>query len=168
MTLNLLKRYNELLDLLALTEYQRKQSLLGVFNQDIVNNTNFKFKTKQILPTPTDGVISMETLFSHLTTVIVDKVTRRREFEIHRSQRLNWIRHHIEEKKSDNMLLFSIKEPEGVRTYIYDIDEKYIIVLEPLRNKNQYYLLTAYHLMGKDVHRDKILNKYKRKLNEVL
>lgn len=168
MPLNLLKRYNELLDLLTLTEYQRKQSLLGVFNRDIVNNTNFKFKTKQILPTPAEGIISMETLFSHLITVIVDKATRRREFEIHRSQRLHWIRHHIEEKKSDNMLLFSVKEPEGIRTYIYDIDEKYVIILEPLRNKNQYYLLTAYHLMGKDAQRDKILNKYKRKLDEVL
>lgn len=168
MPLNLLKRYNELLDLLTLTEYQRKQSLMGVFNRDIVNNTNFKFKTKQILPTPAEGKISMETLFTHLTTVIVDKITRRREFEIHRSQRLHWIRHHIEEKKSDNMLLFSVKEPEGIRTYIYDIDEKYVIILEPLRNTNQYYLLTAYHLMGKDAKRDKILNKYKRKLEEVL
>jgi len=168
MPLNLLKRYNELLDLLTLTEYQRKQSLMGVFNRDIVNNTNFKFKTKQILPTPAEGKISMETLFSHLTTVIVDKITRRREFEIHRSQRIHWIRHHIEEKKSDNMLFFSVKEPEGVRTYIYDTDEKYVIILEPLRNINQYYLLTAYHLMGKDAKRDKILNKYKRKLDEVL
>jgi len=66
------------------------------------------------------------------------------------------------------MLFFSVKEPEGVRTYIYDTDEKYVIILEPLRNINQYYLLTAYHLMGKDAKRDKILNKYKRKLDEVL
>jgi len=111
---------------------------------------------------------NMETLYNHLTTAMVDKITRRREFDIHRSLRLHWVKHHIEEKKSDNMLCFSVKEPEGVRTYIYDVDEKYVIILEPYRNKTEYYLLTAYHLTGKDAQRDKIIKKYKRKLNEVI
>jgi hypothetical protein len=67
------------------------------------------------------------------------------------------------------MYLFSVKEPEGYRTYFYDNDEKYVVVLEPLRNKNEYYLLTAYYLTGKDVKRDKIMAKYtKRRLNEIL
>jgi len=57
-----------------------------------------------------------------------------------RSIRLHWIRHHIEEKKSDNMLVFSVTEPKvaTARTYIYDKDEKYLIVLEPMRNRNEY------------------------------
>ncbi len=65
------------------------------------------------------------------------------------------------------MLLFSVDEPEGLRTYLYDKDERYVIILEPLRKKAEYYLLTAYFLTGKDAQRDKILKKYKRKLNYI-
>ena len=108
----------------------------------------------------------METLFAHLTTTVVVYKTKKREFDIHRSQRLHWIKHHIDEKKSDNMLCFSVKEPEGIRTYIYDKNEKYVIVLEPKHKNTIYYLLTAYHLRGKDAKRNKILKKYKRRLKE--
>lgn len=168
MPLNLLKIYNQLLDFAAYNEQQRRSSLMGIFNRDIVNNDNFCFRNKKINPTPAAGEIKMETLFSHLTTVIVDKATRKRAFELERSIRLHWIRHHIEERKKDEMFWFSVKEPEGYRTYVYDKTENYVIVLEPLRNKNEYYLLTAYHLSGKDEKRDKMLKKYKRKLDELL
>lgn len=79
-----------------------------------------------------------------------------------RSQRLHWIRFHIEQKKKDDMLIFSVDEPQGIRTYIYDIVEKYVIVLEPDRKYDSYYLLTAYHLEGKDEKRNKILSKYRK------
>lgn len=165
MPLNLLKIYNQLLEIADMDATKRKQSLMGVFNRDITNNDNFKFRTKQINPTPTDGVIRMETLFTHLTTVIVDKVTRKREFDIQRSCRLHWIRFHIE---NDNILVFSVEEQDSIRTYLYDTTEKYVIILEPLRKKNEYYLITAYHLEGKDSKRDKIMKKYKRRLEETL
>jgi hypothetical protein len=168
MPLNLLKKYNELLEISAYNDSQRRISLRAIFDRDITNNQNFKFKGKQITPTPADGVIKMDTLYTHLTTEIKDKVTRRREFEIHRSVRLHWVKFHINESKADNMLIFSVNEPEGNRTYIYDKDEKYVIVLEPLRKGDGYYLLTAYHIMGKDAQRDKFANKYKRKLDELL
>lgn len=168
MPLNLLKKYNERLDIAGLNESQRNKSLLLIFNKDIAENNNFKFKNKQITPTPLDGEIKMETLFNHLTTQMVNKETRRREFELTRSERLHWIRFHIDCCKGDNMLIFSVKEPEGNRTYIYDKDEKYVIVLEPLRSGIEYYLLSAYYLIGKDAQRDKMIKKYKRKLNEVL
>lgn len=168
MPYNLLRKYNELLEIASFNENQRTNSLKGVFNRDIANNTQFTFQAKPINPTPKDGEIPMETLFSHLTTIIIDKETNKREFDIHRSIRLHWIRHHAEQRKKENMLIFSVKEPEGNRTYIYDKDEKYVIILEPLRNKNEYYLLTAYYLMGKDEKRDKMGRKYKRRLPEVL
>lgn len=168
MPLNLLKKYNELLVLAGFNEAQRRQSLRGVFNRDIANHPNFNFRAKKINPTPADGVIKMETLFTHLTTVMVDKVTRKREFDLSRSLRLHWVKFHIEEQKKDQMLYFSVREPEGFRTYIYDIVEKYVVVLEPLRNKREYYLLSAYHLRGKDAQRDKMIKKYNRKLNEIL
>jgi len=167
MPLNLTKVYNQLLDLL-MPPSQRRKSLMGIFRRDFINNDNLQFKGKQINPTPMDGEISMDTLFTHLTTQVVDEKTKRREFEIHRSKRLHWVKHHIEERKRDNMLVFSVNEPQGYRTYIYDKDEKYVIVLEPLREKNEYYLLSAFHVRGKDAQRNKYQKKYKRKLDNLL
>ena len=168
MPLNILKKYNDLLELSAYTESQRKKSLYGIFDRDIVNNALFRFDGKKINPTPQDGEIKMSTLFTHLTTVITDKKENKREFDMHRSVRLHWIKYHIEQKKKDNMLIFSVKEPNGNRTYIYDKDEKYVVVLEPLRNIDEYYLLTAYHLQGKDAKKNKFLRKYRRRLDKLL
>lgn len=168
MPFNQLKRYNDLLDITGMSPHNRNTSLRGVFDRDITNNTNFKFRTKQITPTPLDGQITMDTLFRHLTTVMVDKKTRAREYDVYRSQRLHWVKYHIEEKKKENMLVYSVKEPDGNRTYVYDKDEKYVIVLEPLRNKDEYYLLSAYYVRGKDAKRNKFEKKYKRRLAELL
>ena len=44
------------------------------------------------------------------------------------------------------MYLFSVKEPEGYKTYFYDNDEKYVVVLEPLRNKNEYYFIIILYI----------------------
>ena len=164
MPLNLTKKYNDLLDILGMSESQRNDSLRRIFNRDIQDNPAFSFNGKPIYPTPReDGQIEMENLFNHLTRKEIDKDTHHREYDSHRSQRLHWIRHHVEQKKADNMLYFSVDEPRAPRTYIYDIDEKYVIVLEPRRNGSAYYLLTAYHLEGKDAARNKIMNKYRRR-----
>jgi hypothetical protein len=167
MPLNLIKSYNQLLELSAMNESQRKKSLCGIFDRDITNNPNFKFKTKRINPTPADGQDSMERLFTHLTTV-TDKDVNKREFDMARSVRLHWIKYHIKERKNDNMFVFSVAEPDGTRTYIYDRDERYVIVLEPMRKKNEYYLLTAYYLEGRDKAREKMMKKYRRRLPDVL
>lgn len=151
-----------------MNEYQRKISLKSVFDRDITGNLNFAFQAKKINPTPADGQDSMERLFTHLTTVITDKSTNKREFDMARSVRLHWLKYHIEENKKDNMFVFSVAEPDGTRTYIYDRDEQYVIVLEPMRNKNEYYLLTAYYLEGKDKAREKMMKKYRRRLNDVV
>lgn len=168
MPLNLLKRYNDLLDLASLNESQRLDSLKRVFGEAFINRQPIHFNNKIVIPCPKDGVIGMDTLFRHLTTVITDRATNKREFEMSRSKRLHWVRFHIDCKKKDNMMFFSVKEPEGLRTYLYDVDEKYVIVFEPKLDQNVYFLLTAYYLEGKDAQRDKIVKKYKRKLDEVL
>ena len=168
MPLNLLKKYNQLLDISAMNECQRNKSLKGVFDRDITNNPNFSFHTKQINPTPAYGQNSMDRLFTHLITVIIDKNTNKREFDIARSVRLHWLKYHIDENKKTNIFVFSVAEPNGIRTYIYDMDEFYVIVLEPMRKKNEYFLLTAYYLDGKDKARDKMMKKYKRKLSDVV
>lgn len=164
MPFNLTKKYNDLLDIVGMSEYQRIESLRRIFNRDIQDNPQFTFNGKPIYPTPNEnGFIAMENLFNHLTRKEVEKETHHREFDMSRSQRLHWIHYHIKRSKPDNMLYFSVAEPRHVRTYIYDIDEKYVIVLEPQRNGLSYYLLTAYPLEGKDAARDKIINKYRRR-----
>lgn len=170
MPLNLTKKYNDLLDMLGMSNVQRAQSLRRIFNRDIQDNPNFSFNGKPIYPTPREnGQIAMENLFNHLTRKEVDKETHHREFDLSRSQRLHWIRHHVEKRKQEKVLYFSVAEPRTPRTYIYDQDENYVIVLEPRRNGTAYYLLTAYHLEGKDAARDKIMNKYsKRRLPQLL
>ncbi len=167
MPTNLLKIYNQLLELNSLSESQRTASLRGVFNRDIANNPSFCFRTKKLNPTPADGQDTMDRLFRHLTTVITDKATNKREYDPSRSMRLHWIKFHIDENKIDNMSVFSVEEPEGIRTYIWDKDEDYVIVLEPLRNKNEYYLLTAYHIEGRDKARNKMNKKWKRRMDDV-
>jgi len=168
MPLNLLKRYNDLLDLASLNVHQRTVSLKRVFDEAFVNRQPIHFNNRIVIPCPKDGAIGMDTLFRHLTTVITDRATNAREFEMNRSKRLHWVRYHIDCKKKNNMILFSVKEPEGFRTYLYDIDEKYVIVFEPKINQNVYFLLTAYYLEGKDAQRDKIAKKYNRKLDVLL
>lgn len=168
MPYNLLKQYNELLDLLSLSPIERNRSLRGVFDRDFVRTSQPRFQGKPIYPCPEDGAVSMDTLFNHLITVMVDKTTRRREFEMKRSMRLHWAKFHLDQRKNDDMLIFSVREPEGFRTYIYDQIEKYVVVLEPLRKGDAYYLLSAHYVEGKDEERDKFSRKWKRKLPEVL
>lgn len=163
---NLLKVYNDLLELDALSERQRISSLMGIFNRDVV--PGLTFNKKIVKPTTADGEDTMERLFRHLTTVITDHAIKKREYDRSRSIRLHWLKYHISQAKKDSMYIFSTKEPEGNRTYIYDKEEKYVIILEPLRKADEYYLLTAYHLEGKDAARDKMMKKYKRKLPEIL
>lgn len=168
MPLNLLKKYNELLNISGLDENQRKKTLWGIFDRDFIQKSDIYFNNKKITPTPLDGTITMDILFSHLTTRMIDKTTRKREFDKHRAERLHWVGFHLEKKKEENLLIFSVEEPEGIRTYIYDKVEEYVIILEPLQKKQEYYLLTAYKLTGKDGKRDKIMKKYKRRMSNLV
>ena len=63
MPTNLLKTYNQLLELNCLTEHQRILSLKGVFNRDFVNNPDFSFRKKKLNPTPAEGEDTMERFF---------------------------------------------------------------------------------------------------------
>lgn len=164
MPFNLLKRYNQLLEIAAMNRQQRRNSLRGVFNRDIQDNNGFNFDGKNINPVATQGD-QMDLLFTHLTTVIVNK-NNGREFDLERSERLHWIKYLIERNREENILVFSVNEGKSYRTYIFDQDENYVIVLEPYRNEQEYYLLTAYHLKGRNV--QKMQKKYMRRLPEIL
>lgn len=176
MPFNLLKIYPELLDIGSLNETERTKSLRSIFKRDIEEHPDLCFRNKKIWPIK-DDKDSMELLFKHLTTEereIQDENNRKykkRFFEMDRSRRLHWVKYHIEETKSDNMEYFSveerIKEKNVIRTYIYDLSEKYVIVLEPQRTGNDYYLLTAYYL-NKPEGLKTLQKKLKRKLNNVI
>ena len=97
MPLNQIKKYNSLLDIAGLSIREREISLKAVFKRDVADNTSFKFRAKQIQPTPKEGQLKLDILYAHLTTVVTDKKTRKREYDIHRSKRLHWLKHHLEE-----------------------------------------------------------------------
>lgn len=181
MPFNKLKKYPELLDLNSLDDKARKASLQGIFNRDIAENKNFCFRGKRIYPIKSDGEIDMDRELLHLTTEEVEvtdeqrKPFKRRVYDKYRSERLHWIKPHVEEKVTDSdIIVFSVNERNQrkrmnvVRTYIYNKTRKYVIVLEPqTRNGESYYLLTAYYL-NKEYGEKQILKKLRSKLNEVL
>lgn len=175
MPLNQIKTYPQLLDLVQFNENQRNESLKGIFRRDIENNPNFKFHTKPIRPIKKEGQAPMETLFHHLTTREdrdeKGKKTGARSFEMARSQRLHWVKYHVDERKTQNIDVFSYEDRlEGrgdvIRTYIYDMDQEYVIILEPQRSYLDYYLITAYYL-NEPGGKKQIVNKQKKKMNEV-
>lgn len=177
--MNLLKRYPDLLEILHLNDIERKKSLMGVYKRDIEDNPDFRFRGKQIYPVKSDGVVDMGRQFTHLTCEEVEeedesgRIFVKRIFEKDRSQRLHWIRHHVEEHIPASIEVFSIKERDSrkredvYRTYIYDVLHKYIIVLEVQRNTGSYYLLTAYYL-NRDYAEKGLKKKMKKRLSEVL
>jgi len=178
MPTNLIKKYPELLEIMHLTEYKRTESLRGIFNRDIESNPNFKFRSKQIRPIFIDGEATMGTLFNHLTREEIEAENtdgtkyKQRVFEKDRSMRLHWIKFHVDERKDDKIEVFSIiewdtkKRKEVIITYIYDLEQEYIIVLEPQKSGMDYYLLSA-HYLNRDYGTKKMKKKLKRKLPDV-
>ena len=153
-SLNIIKKYPELLELAYLSEREREHDLHAIFKRDIEDNCQFSFRGWRIYPIKTDGEIDMARLFKHLTCeeIMVENedgtTYPKRVFEMARSQRLHWINHHVRELTPDNLDVFTIEERDGKKrkvkkTYIYDKVEKYVIVLEQQRS-NGFYLLTAY------------------------
>lgn len=159
MPLNLIKKYPDLLEIMHLNEYDRLKSLRPIFDRDIQNDEKLAFQTKIIRPIKEDGQASFDTVFNHLIkkdVEVVDEATgkkfKRRVFEKDRAQRLHWVKFHLELKKKTNVEVFSTKERDTrkrkdvFRTYIYDTEQEYIVVLEPQNSGLDYYLLSAYHL----------------------
>ncbi len=174
MPLNKLKIYPQLLDLGFLNQRARECSLMYIFKRDIEDNPNFTFKRKQIRPIKKEGEYPMQTLFRHLTTCEEKSEDghkeKRREFEMARSVRLHWIRHHIDELKKTGIDVFSytdrIEGKDVIRTYVYDIEQEYVVILEPQKSGLDYFLITAYHL-NEPGGKKQIVKKQKKKMPNV-
>ena len=179
MPFNKLKKYPDLLDIAFMSDRDRNNSLRGIFDRDITDNPNFIFRGKRIYPLKSDGVLDMDREFTHLTTEEIEieedgKRVKHRVFDIHRSQRLHWIRPHIEEKIDDSVIIFSATERDKkarkdvIKTYIYNKTHKYVIVLESQHGDSQgYFLLTAYYL-NREYGEKAILKKYRKRLPQIL
>ena len=178
MSFNHIKKYNSFLEIGHCGERERDEELKSIFNRDIADNPHFIFRGKKIRPLKNEGQPSMDVLFDHLTReskFINDKngkkVKTRKDFDFERSKRLHWILHHIQEKSKDMVEVFSHKDrisgKNVIRTYLYDKEENYIVILEPQRSKTDYYLITAYYLKKEMGGPKQIKNKLKRKLPEV-
>lgn len=174
MPTNLIKVYPQLLELGHLREHERTQSLLNIFKRDIEDNPTLNFRTKIIRPVKGEEP-AMVILFKHLTCEEIQvegedgKTYPKRVFEMTRSQRLHWIKFHLEERKKNNVIVFSVEERDQkkrediIRTYIYDEEQKYLIVLDPQRSLRDYYLVTAYYL-NKEYGEKKVKKMLKKKL----
>lgn len=176
MPFNLLKKYPQLLDLAGMDECSRNKSLRAIFDRDITNNPTFSFRAKRIYPTKAEGQLDLDREFHHLTTIESEEDKKHRIYDSYRSERLHWIRPHIEETISDqsDICVFSVKERDQqkrvdiIRTYIYNKTKKYVIVLEPqIRSGNAYYLLSAYYL-NKAYGEKQLKKKYQNRLPNVL
>lgn len=160
MPTNLLKKYNQLLELLYSNHNENIHSLKNVFNRDFNSEKPIIFNSKIIQPTPSDSEDKIERLFNHLTRVVTDEKTKKREFESERAVRIHWIKHHFEKHNQfESIITFYIKDEN--RAYILDKNESYVIVLEPLRISDSYYLLSAYKLLPSNY--QKIMKKYERR-----
>src|SRR5581483_12065070 len=114
MPYNLLKVYSDLLEITHMNEQERTKSLQRIFLRDIEQNEKLEYRNHKIRPIKGEEP-SMQILFKHLTCeeIIVEEDGRKykkRIFEIDRSQRLHWVRFHLDEKKKENMEVFSIEE----------------------------------------------------------
>lgn len=114
-SLNIIKKYPELLELAYLSEREREHDLHAIFKRDIEDNCQFSFRGWRIYPIKTDGEIDMARLFKHLTCeeIMVENedgtTYPKRVFEMARSQRLHWINHHVRELTPDNLDVFTIE-----------------------------------------------------------
>ena len=160
MPFNSIKKYPELLELMHLGERERKKDLRDIFDRDITDNPSFIFNKKVIRPTKKDGQIDLGNVFNHLITEDFfeegkdGKKIKRRQFESHRAHRLHWLKTHVD-NNIKNLELFSVEERDQrkrkniVRTYILNLEEKYVVILEPQNSNQDYYLITAYYLNKK-------------------
>lgn len=178
MPLNQLKKYPDLLDIMSLNEYQRMQSLRLIYDRDIQDNENLTLLKKVIRPIKIDGKPSFDTVFNHLIKEESEfeedgKIVKRRIFEKDRAQRLHWVKYQIELNKKAGIEVFSTEERDAAkrknvfRTYIYDIEREYVVILEPQNSGRDYYLLSAYYL-NKSWAPKSMRNKMKKKLPDIL
>jgi hypothetical protein len=178
MPLNQIKKYSDLLEIMHLNEYQRIVSLRAIYDRDIQENEKLAFQTKIIRPIKKDGQPSFDTVFNHLIKEVEEveengKKIKKRVFEKDRAQRLHWVRFHIELTKKSGVEIFSTEERDIVkrknvfRTYIYDTEQEYVVILEPQNSGLDYYLLSAYYL-NKSWATKNMLKKMKKKLPSVL
>ncbi|PPL04267.1 hypothetical protein [Parapedobacter indicus] len=158
---NLLKVYNQLLELLYISHRDNVQSIRKVFDRDFAVFP-FRFRQYPIHPTPADNEDTMDRVFRHLTTVVVDQAVKKREFETARSIRIHWVKHHLEERKQDVIRVFTVLNEN--RVYVLDVTERYVVVLEPLRKLQAFFLLTAYHL--EDSRYRNLMNKCEKRGKE--
>lgn len=162
MPTNLTKVYNDLLDMLYTSEGENIKSIRGVFDRDFGPGKQVRFRSAYVYPTTADGQDTMDRLFRHLTTCVVNESTKARKFESDRSIRIHWIKHHLE-KGEDPILVFEVINEK--RVYLLDKDEKYVIVLEP-KSVDNFYLLTAYRLESSNY--KKIMNKFERRGKKIV
>ena len=56
-----------------------------------------------------------------------DRLHRERIYDRNRAVRLHWIKYHLEERQPEHLQVFSVKDKVAIRTYLYDVQESYVL-----------------------------------------
>lgn len=178
MAINYIKKYKDLLEINYFKEHERTISLRDIFDRDIADNSSFTFQNRIIRPLKKEDIYDVDSLFKHLTHRTSEEkdkrgviIKKRDDFDFERSKRIHWILPHIKESIKDEIRIFSsivrVKGKDVTRTFIHNVTENYIIILEPQRSGLDYYLITAFYLEKKYGGPNMVKGLYKRKLQEV-
>ncbi len=172
MPFNLLKKYPKLLDLASYSVQDRTDCLRKIYKRDIECYDLF-FRSSRIYPTKSENDEStFDTHFTHLTTKEFDEISengekvRKRSFDMLRSQRLHWVKTHIEETTGESDILVFSNDYPAVRTYIWNKKENYVVILEPQRKPGNYYLLTTFYINEKKT-MNQLKSKFKNRLSDI-
>ncbi len=161
---NLNKEFDEFLDIIGKSPDDAMASLRLIFNRDMINFPCKEFNGRVMVYTrdPLDA----ERQLNHL---VKKKINGERKYiDNERAKRLHWVKYFLENAlKRNKYWVFSYKHPkEGIRTYIYHKNLKFIVILEPNIDKNEYYLITAYYVLGTGI--EDIKDLYAQKLPNII
>lgn len=163
--MNILAKYDGLLELSSLNEKDLRAELWSIFKRDF--DGKIECCGKDVEPTPSDSG-GYEHVFIHLITKSDDKTGR--EIDRKRSKYIHWIKPHIKRDLSPfsdlhDLSVFSIEENRRTSLYLLNKTKKYVVILELKRDKSALYLLTAFPIDDESKY-NSMINKEKRAIKQ--
>lgn len=163
---NLLIKFNSLLDIVGMSQNQAEESLMRIFQRDMIDNPCPNFNNKTLIYINDNSVHSIKVAFDHL--IKNKQEGKRNNIDNKRAARLHWIKHFLENGIKENMgfWVFSHKMVNSnIRTYIFHKKSQFLIILEPNEKKGEYYLVTAHFREGSGLTDTK--SQYQSRLSEI-
>lgn len=140
---------------------ERLAELYETFKEDFVNTTccygdrTIKFNRGNTINEKEDG-------FWHLISYEDKTMGRIPDFK--RAKRLSWIKPIIENHGHSEIKEFDYLEATGnTRKYLWLENHDFVVILEEYRNRQSFFLVTAFHISGPYKRRD-LEKKYEKRI----